>query len=585
MLKLSFILFGLLYCYLLDGALAEGVALGRGYISTTRVTLPQSCLLWGQGDAWKEHVLTTNPHSMLSFKQVNTSDELEDLINGSVGIGANVGGWGAEINGGASSGLNTSNNSLHMIYVTQFRQDVRLNFGQYKSTAEARKLLLTDNILGIYGRAFSADTVFAKCGDKFISGAKAGGLLLVDLEIKFGSSQAKSDFEASLKVTGNVSGVTLGVSAGLSMAEKNASGGTMITLRAMQMGGDRMRLAELFGSKDPSGSYAIQNCGSNSTGAKQCSDVLTKIIDYAKTLEQQYNGQLFYSEPEYMSYTSIFGAPGDRSDNSVSENILEKMQDEYQDLKQNITIINEYLALTSKIHNIQKSKATAYTDLQGYNEEVLMKIKSFYDSNKNLKSCVKTLNSKECSDAKDEIYAETKRLYSGHDYDAALLEYIKENNFSIGYLLVPVGGTNATNPKFKHVRCNLRPLTPEGAGLFFLDGCGLLDKYNYVKLSHDFAGNIEISEFTYDVKNGDDIYRFKYPKIKLVRLGELGAYRSDVEEPIVARYAKCATSCSLGWENTLTDVEADNITGILRFNFMYVTRNVLATVYPNIAHW
>jgi hypothetical protein len=591
MLKLNFILFGLLYCWLLECTLAEGVILGRGYVSATGVTLAQSCLLWGQGDAWKEHVLTTNPRSKLNFKQVNTADELEDLIGGSIGLGANVGGWGAEVSGGASSALNTSSNSIHMIYVTQFGQNVRLNFGQYSSTLAARRALLTGTVLGFYGRAFSADTVFAMCGDKFVSGAEAGGMLLVDLEIKFSSAQAKSNFDASFKVSGNVSGVTVGVSAGLSMAEKSAAGGTMITLRAMQRGGDRMKLAEIFGAKDSSGSYAIQNCGSHSAGGKQCGEVLTKIIDYAETLEQQYtdskgyidDSKLFYSQPEYTAYTNIFGGTGDKADDKVSENILENIQDDYQDLRHNIAIINEYLVLTAKIHSIQKSKATAYTDLQKYNEDALIQLKLFYDSNINLKNCAKTLGAGECSNAKNDIDAETKKLYSGHDYEAQLLDYIKENNFSVSYLLTVADGTNGADPKFKYVRCNLRPLTPQTAGLFFLDGCGLLDKYNYVKLVHDSSGGIEIAGFTYDVKSGDSTYRFKYPKIKLARLGDLGAYRSDMGEPITVRYVKCAATCSQGWENTLTEIGVDNIMGI-RPGSMYVTEDVLAGVYPNIVH-
>ncbi|HLX54365.1 MAG TPA: hypothetical protein VKR58_10510 [Aquella sp.] len=591
MLGLKFIFFVGLLCYFsVQDSVATGIVLGQGYVSTTGVTLAGSCLLWGQGDAWKDHVVMSNPQSTLNFKEVDSSEELQDLLGGSLGVSANVGGWGAEVSGGASSEFNTSSSSIHMIYAMRFEQDARLNLEQSKyNTVSARKALLTAPVFELYGRAFNADTIFVKCGDMFISGAQASGLLLVDVEIKFSSTQAKNDFDAKLKVSGNVAGVTMGISAGLSMAEKNAKGGTMVTLKAMQYGGDRMKLAEIFGSQDSSGVYAIQNCGSNSTGGGKCSDILGKIIDYAEFLQLQFtdnkgnidSGKLFYSRPEYTSYTDIFGSAGSRTDNSQSESILEEIENNYENLTQNITIINEYLSLTSKIHSIHKSKATAYTDLQKYNDNVLKKIKSRYDSNKDLKSCAITLNSKECTEAKKAIATDTKELSSGHDYDTSLLEYIKQNNFSIYYLLSLADGADPANPRFKYISCGLRPLTPQAEGLYVLDGCGLRDKYNYVTITRDSLDNLEMSEFIYDVKNGDSIYRFKYPKIKLTRLGKLESYGSGKEE-ISVKYVKCTSTCPVDWEKDLTEISKNDIAGLLKFKTMYVITDSLATVYPNV---
>jgi len=591
MLKINLILLLVLLSGVSVQDVAAEVVIGQGYVSATGTTLANSCLLWGQGDTWKQHVKMSNPRGSLEFRRLDSSEELQHLIAGSAAGSANFGGSGAGISGGASSDFNIGSSSVHLVYATEFQQRAKLNLEQslYKSKASARKALLTEPIFRDYGRAFSADKIFEQCGDKFISRAVAGGFLLIDVEIRSTSAQGNNDLKAALKASANVGGVTIGVSAALSMAEKNAQSGTIITLKAMQYGGNKMKLAKIFGSQNSSGVYAIQNCGSNSTETGKCDGILSNIIDYAQSLSQQFidengnvdNGKLFYSQPEYMTYQEIFGSTGEVTDNSTSKKILKEIEMDYQSLNKNIAIINEYLILTSKIHSIHKSKATAHTDLQMYNDTVLKSIKTLYDSNEDLKNCATSLKLEDCTKAKETIANETMNLSKNHNYEESLLDYIKQNNFSIYYLLSLADGSDPSNPSFKYISCELRPLTPQAVGLYVLDGCGLRDNYNYVVIKRDSSKNIEIPEFTYDVKNGDSIYRFKYPKMTLTSLGKLEEYGSG-NVPISVKYVKCATTACPARPDIVTEVLKDQVMGPLKFDAIFVITDSLATTYPYI---
>lgn len=577
---------------------ATGALLGEGHKAETGAT-SASCLVAAVGDNWMQNMVMSNPQGSLEFKQVSSYGELQRLLDVAGTIGASAGGWGAEASGGFLGQSANSSQSINIVYVQEFKQTAMLDLklAQF-SSQEAARVLLKEPIRTWYSYAGTQwpAQIYATCGGEFVSSVSAGGLLMVIITIKFTSAEAKNEFNASLKATGNIGGISVSVSGALSAAEKYAKSGTSVSIKAQQFGGQPMNLQDAtLGKPDSTGAYQIQKCGSpdvNDPG--KCDKLLANVVNYAKTFSDQFydsNGKLdkallFYSNPRYTTYNSIFGAMG-TVDVSNKKTILSDLRKNYSNLTRDISLIDEYKSrvddiFLNELPSLRVEMATVYSVLDNYKKNLLAVNKTEYDKNADLKTCFASAD--KCKTAQLSLaQTPTAALRSKRVYANAtrFLTFIKENTFSISDLLTVSNVSDPQKPRFKFMNCDLIPLKPNsGSWIYGLGGCGITG-FPVVSVGSSTQGPmITMDSFTYTVKMDGKAYRFTYPKTTLYNY-EYADYVPDNEESFpMIKYEKCeANQCT-----DMGEIAEDQIDDYLGTNAFYIEQQELITLYPNIMY-
>lgn len=575
-------------------AALKGAALGEGYKTKTGVVTPKSCFAESVTDHWMEDMVMSNPQADLQFKQVNSFDELQKLLDVSGSVSASAGGWGAKVGGGFLDQVGSSSRSVHIIYAYEYKYNALLNLqlSKYRNRTE-RLSLLKSKVRNWYTSAGSEypQLIYNQCGDRYASDVSAGVVLVVAITMNFGSAAAKDAFKAELGVSGSVGVASVGVSAAFGMAQNNVSSGTSLTVSAQQFGGAAIRLQDAtLGEPDSSGMYQIQKCGSDIKDPTKCDRLVKNIIDYSHTLVNQVRGSngeidktiLFYSDPTYTPYEVLFGSVG-VLDIERQQVILSKLRASYDELKRDISMIDEYLLRANEVFGgsgtlSSISGGALLGSLSDY-RKVLINNKNLYDSNEALKNCFKSATMCDVAQQGLDVSKLSKPEYAK---PASYLRYIKENVFSISNLLTIKNVINGQKPEFKHISCDLIPLKPEsGTWMNALSGCDASSGRPVIRhiISAD-EDRIEVEEFNYFVKIGENEYRLTYPKAVLYG-SEFAEYTVDDETQFPKiKYAECKRGVCSGMQDISSD-QIDHYPGTNAFN---MRQEDLINMYPDILH-
>jgi hypothetical protein len=579
---------------------AMGFNLGDAYSSATGVSLGTTCL--EIGSKWPEHVLVTNPRSVVNFKQITDYEELKDLLSVGGKVSFSNAMITAEAEGEYLNSMDKSSRTTHIIYKIDASSEARLDVDFNKYTPITNGLNAASRVLYTSDNAEKQKVFFEICGDSYVGSAKMTGGLLVDVSIKFKNSKARESFEAEISGEIKKPTMSLGVSAALKLANENTNGTAEINISALQLGGSMLAVGGII-KKGDNGKYPIAQCG-GAGGDSSCGDIMTGILDYGKDLIHQFtkNSDYYYTEPVAVSYLSTFGEKGN-PEAGANEEILSDIQADYEELKRIEAVIQEFKARIG-----EDKTSEGYETLDGYSKTVIGPYLDIYKNNQALKKCAQSLTNKDCAGLKDKIQAakkdkavDKKTGKVNRNFNIAngrgekMLDFIRDNNYTVR--LLTLRDLTYEVPKFEGASCSLQPVyqpdlpnslalscpkTASGGEVTELPEEG-------IRLKIGADQRLSFDGFVYAVVEGGEKYCFKYPGTTAGAIppSEPGTYK--IKDPEIMYHHQTRLTDGKGHkllcpdaddEEAWTLVTKSNVSPISgRFSFVQQT---LVSIYPNI---
>lgn len=239
--------------------------LGSGYTSYDQMGTGVSAL--NLSDPLK--VTYSNRQRTFSFDSDISRSDVAKALNVSIDAKANWSSFSADLSAEFVRNIKDTDYGANYSFADSFTVDEQLNTG------------------GIYGinallpaaqAAYRSPppTFTGRYGDQFITGLSAGGMLLIDVQLKFNSHEDKQKFTASLDSRIGSFGT---LSAALEKTEEQLDTQGSIRISGYQLGGDISQLPRAFvgGTKEGDG-YYILNCSLQDLNA--CNGILHNILMY-----------------------------------------------------------------------------------------------------------------------------------------------------------------------------------------------------------------------------------------------------------------------------------------------------------------
>ncbi|HMT03755.1 MAG TPA: hypothetical protein PKD00_10750, partial [Burkholderiales bacterium] len=277
MIKKIFVIFIILTTYESVASNSSVFSLGGTYDSISlHPTFAKSCLNAAENEANLEIL---NPHASLNFTQEQSIQSVQRAL-------------GIEYTSRISYGAFSMNTGYNYAQSSQ-NDDYTLNLNyiyQYNG-----KAVFKDNTLGNGKTALTPDAVAVfnspnefrhLCGNKFIAQLDAGASLLMRVTLKFNSQVEKEYYEESFQHVNGLLNILESIKSNTNHVYFNLSAA------GLQVGGNPQLLNDIFiknnGSINRDG-YAVLECGTDNNTNSACINLVTQIIDYAKTLSGQLN--------------------------------------------------------------------------------------------------------------------------------------------------------------------------------------------------------------------------------------------------------------------------------------------------------
>lgn len=278
----------------------------------------------------------SNPQGQINMSNRATNSQLAS----SLGFGGGIGGsWNV-------FSVSASANYLHETIDNEYK----MNFTYLQTITGEATLDIgygEEDVLNKNGKLALADGVNAfqkACGDSFVSGAQAGVVFSVNLQVVFKSAVEKHKFEAAMDA--DIGGIG-NIKAKLENARDQSKVSGNIVISAIQMGGNPENLAKIFNKKSEGGYYA-STCSMDNLD--DCNQIINGSLDYAQVLGSQIKtasgefdyGKFYYGFPKLTLYETLgIKVPKASLDFANVNNLLDLVKN----ISSEHTIINHFLPL------------------------------------------------------------------------------------------------------------------------------------------------------------------------------------------------------------------------------------------------
>ena len=222
----------------------DPIEFGYGYNSITKMPNIRNCF---KNNREPNNIRYRNLVGGLNFDRSLSSEILSSLTNIDISGKGGYGWFSASVAARYMKAAFNSRYSENFNFAQTFSADA-----VYQLPDERGAALLTNaarQALGDGPEAFRLE-----CGDSYITNGKAGAALLVSVGIDFATAADKQTFNTEF--SGGISGIATVATAFEQASNSGRVRGTLV-LRALQLGGDPSKLANLFGMRDFGGDYAI----------------------------------------------------------------------------------------------------------------------------------------------------------------------------------------------------------------------------------------------------------------------------------------------------------------------------------------
>lgn len=320
------------------------------------------------------------------------------------------------------------------------------------------------------------------CGDSYVEQMDAGGVLAVRLTLSFNSHADKEKLRTELGADfglGNIAGE-------IKKAAENKHVHVGFSLSAIQLGGEPQKLNELFGSHSSTGNYPFIDCGDiQGHNNDACNKMITSIIDYSQTINQQLTtadnklklDNLYYTNPVVSNYKTlgiVVGAP------DPSNEVFQAMHDltkNYDKTLYDYTFVNHYLTtnyLNSKLDVATKNSLTTARKL------LAAQLNNVYLSPVyGVLNCYKGYVSDKCIEIKSHVDAGLKN-YALDDTALTLMDYLEKTSYSANLYSYIDNGLKKSN-------CTLSPVSAPNKRYYILNCDGSwLNARNNIVMQYDF---------------------------------------------------------------------------------------------------
>ncbi|WP_159455642.1 leucine-rich repeat domain-containing protein [Pseudobacteriovorax antillogorgiicola] len=239
-----------------------GVALlGQGYDSH-REQFNAECVT--SGNPQNPVVYSGEQRSEVRFQRSLSYEEMKDLLEVQVAGKFSYGAFNASGAAKFATEAASSDLSQSLIFASMARGKTALMVNPQ----------LTDRAIDA-ANTLDQEIIRATCGDDFVYGVDLGSQLLINVKFEFSSVEAKSAFEASIKL----SYLSLfEVEGAAQVASDYFKNNVSITITALQIGGRVQDLPEAFRNPQ-TGEASIIDCDLENPTA--CKQTLKDLIDYA----------------------------------------------------------------------------------------------------------------------------------------------------------------------------------------------------------------------------------------------------------------------------------------------------------------
>ncbi|KAK9501772.1 hypothetical protein O3M35_012443 [Rhynocoris fuscipes] len=238
------------------------IAVGAGYSSDSQQVVPQVCY----------NATVSSTSKQQGYIQLDTAITFSELEN-ILGISVNLDGMFEMFSADAEASYIRS--------VQDKDYSLSLNYYEYLSNSVAVQLAgYAEEALTVTGKAFyknGTNPYFGLiCGDTYISSYQQGALLIMGVNIKFISSNAKKEFTEKAGFSfGNIISASETIK---NIASKYKIAGSVI-IQAFQIGGEPSQLSKIL-RKDTSGKYYALTC--SLIAIDDCIKAASGLLDYAK---------------------------------------------------------------------------------------------------------------------------------------------------------------------------------------------------------------------------------------------------------------------------------------------------------------
>lgn len=248
------------------------VQIGMGYSDTTQMGTSTFCVNSSHIELHGKPISVIGFGSSMNFRQ--TQQDLGIDLTANVSIDKFSGNLVAQY----GSSIKDTSYSISYSFVYKIQLPTRIvHVDKFGPDA------LSSFGLGVFQEAQkngNLDRFLDVCGNKFAVQETSGAKLYTTLTVDFDSKYDKSKFALGFK--GSISDIGSAVLDISQNATSTSLSGT-ISLSAVQMGGNVMRLAQIFGRDSRGEDNNILKCRLTEEDVKNCANVVGDIIDYAKS--------------------------------------------------------------------------------------------------------------------------------------------------------------------------------------------------------------------------------------------------------------------------------------------------------------
>jgi len=464
------------------------LTMGSGYdLVTNKAASDQSCLAKANLPG---NVIVSNPTASFKFEQNEDITKLQNEL--SVDVTGSGGGdrFSGSVAATFANSAKDDNYSTNLIYLYKYA-----GIATFKSLGQGESALTPQAAAMVQ----QPTALRRMCGNAYVAQMTAGATLAIDLKLSFNSHSDKENFDAKMSASGGLAGVA----AEIQQAASSANVHVNISLSAIQQGGQPQRLNEIFGESDAQGNYPIVKCGNGIDQSDACALMISNIINYAQTIENQVSDghggvnmdRVYYSKPVVQDYTTLgiptHGAPDPSAD------ILAAMQQltmQYDKIAFDYAFVTHYANVLR--NQLDPGVANALDDSADKLNNQLNNV--FNLPAYRLTDCYRGYVSTDCLRIRDNVENAVSK-YALSDYETQIIDYLENNSYT-AKLVNYYGESVPETGDYHETSCILAPIDSwiDQDYAINCDGKWLAYQGSGVTIMPGFAGNgLNITNLSY----------------------------------------------------------------------------------------
>lgn len=383
--------------------------------------------------------------------------------------------------------------TLNINYIYKFSGVARFKDGiliQGKDSLSSNAQKLLDN---------SPESFRDYCGDSYIAELDAGVSVLMRLSLKFDSLVEKNYYTETFNKIGGLSGI-------ISRIKENSNVHFNLTVSGLQLGGKNEIFNNLFlkyhGAINKDG-YPTLSCGSENNVETSCVNLISEVINYAKTVHYQLESINDYNmiNPVTVKWKQIGIDPKFSEINPEILKAMSQILKQYHDDEKEVQFLTDYKNMLNNKHLLSQN----FKDIL---DRIISKYNNVFDiyhnPNNNLIDCFNGYITNKCLDIRTKVL-DLRRIAIDNDSNNKILKYLTNNIYLVNFYI--------DNELNKTAICLFSPISEEEEHLFMINCNGQVTGYlddNGIKL-YNYQNHLRIESFRYNYNQNKYIYYFNKP--------------------------------------------------------------------------